>query len=366
MTKEDELINDDDYKNWKRDKSAKYLEALKAKTVDVNVTNILNEGAKIRVGRMTLKSSRNNMKKIRSEVYGEIHTFAAPGSKNRDVALKAVVKEAKKALDGNFQVRLQVLLMLSELELAPANPNKKPPLDATAFPETLSVFLEVIANLNQPEGVRVMAANCAEKVLADKILLKEGPLSTNNPAKERTEAARSLITAIKAQTATSASYQKALISAVGHISMPSIADAGGTQKPEVQTLLADIIKDSKRPTSVRAWTIKVLGTYPLGSGGSGLDTLGVSKASLKLAHEIGTEISAKKMTGSVGYFQVQDMFLGLNSLKNTLPADKSIGAAYTGVRDALKPMIVSLQGNLQPSMDATTLNNLQNAANNLK
>lgn len=366
MTKEDELITDDDYKIWKKDKSAKYLDALKARMLDAAAIGYLNEGAKIRVGRMTLKSSRNNMKKIRSEVYGEIHTFAAPGSKNRDVALKAVVKEAKKALDGNFQVRLQILLMLSELELTPANTNRNPAVPAASFPDTLAVFLEVIANVNQPEGVRVMAANCAEKVLADKILLKEGPLSTNNPAKERTEAARSLITAIKAQTATSASYQKALISAVGHISMPSIADAGGTQKPEVQTLLADIIKDPKRPTSVRAWTIKVLGTYPLGSGGSGLDTLGVSKASLKLAHEIGTEISAKKMTGSVGYFQVQDMFLGLNSLKNTLPADKSIGAAYTGVRDALKPMIVSLQGNLQPSMDATTLNNLQNAANNLK
>ncbi len=369
MTMEQELITEkdpDEYGEWKRKYSAKYAEALKARTVDAAVTKLLDEGARIRVGRMTLKSSRNNLKKIRSEVYGEIHTFAVAPSKAREPALKAVVREARKALKGNFQVRVHVLLMLSELELTPQVPNRNPPVPAVLFPETLPVFLEVIADPKQPEGVRVMAAICAEKVLSDKALLTAGPLSSNNPAKDRTDAARTLIAAIKGQTKTSASYQKALISAVGQISMVTIADAGGAQKPEVQTLLADIIKDVARPIPVRAWAVSVLGKYPLGTGGTGLDTVGVSKAALNVVHQIGSDISTKKLTGNVGFFLVQDIFVGMHAMKTALPSDKAVGTAYASVRDTFKPMLSSVQNSQPVTVDAKTLKSVQETSDGLK
>lgn len=336
MNKENELITPEEFDKWKREKSGKYVEALKAKTIDANVIKVLDEGARIRVGRLTLKSNRNNMKKVRAEVYGEIHTFAVAPSKAREPALKAVVREAKKTLDGNFQVRLHALWMLSELEQTPAVVGRAP---AVPFVETLPVFLEVIADVKQPEAVRITAAICAEKIL------KEGQLPTNAPAKDRTEAARGLIAALKNQLGTSGSYQKALLTALGQVGMATIADASGAQKPDVQLTLASVIEDAKRPTAARAKAVAVLGKYPLPAGGAGLNIAAISKATQSLVLQIGTDINAKRINSNVGYFQIQDAYVGLHALKNALPADKSVASAYSPVLAVVKSLLSQIQLN---------------------
>ncbi len=342
---EDELTTEDAYSQWKKKELTNFGVAIKSPRLNPAQTKQIEDGCKLRVQRLSLKVHRNNLKPVRVEIYRTLHLEATPAA--RDVAFKAIAAEAERLLAGNLTVRLQALILLSELETVAANPAKNAP--AVLYADALNIYFKVINDSKQPEAVRLLTASLTEK------LLKESGLATNPPAKLRIEAGK-VLAPLVAKNDSNEWYQKALVTALQAVNLPTIPDASNVQQPIIANTLHKVIADPMRTYMVRSKAVQAFGNLSLPQ--SGVDFAAVTKDMLKLTREISTDYNAGKVNATKATFQLQDIYLGLKAWKAASPNDKNVQAAYTAALPPVRHALKNLQNNPPAAMPKDTLDGI--------
>lgn len=341
---ENPLTTEEAYSQWKRKESMKFNEALKQPRIPAGSPYIatINEGCKIRVRRLTITEHRLNLKPIRVEIYRDIHLQATPAA--REVALKAIGAEVDNLLKGNLAVRLQGLILLSELESTAAVPAKS--LPAVLYADALPIYFKVLQDKDQPEAVKLLAAAYTEKVL------KESGLTTATPSKMRTEAAGVLVPLMLKRDG-GEWYQEALVAAVHAVNPATIPSAVANQQQQIVTSLQTIISDNKRSYKVRTRAALAFGSLSLPS--SGMNSQAITNDMLKLAREISNDYNDGQVSHVKGAFLLQNIYVGLKGWKNAAQNDKNVGAAYTAVLPPVRHALKNLQAQSVVPMDAAAL-----------
>lgn len=344
---EDELTTEEAYTQWKKKELANFVAALKQPRLNPQQIKQIEDGCKIRVQRLSLKALRLNLKPVRVEVYRDVHLQATPAS--RDVALKAITAEAERLLAGNLTVRLQAIILLSELESVPANPAKNAP--ATLYSEVLNVYFKVLSDKKQPEAVRLSTAASTERVL------QSSGLTTNPPHKLRLEAGKVLVPLAEKRDE-SDFYQKAVIGALQAVNLPTLPDAGNTQQPLIATTLHKLLNDNARSLPVRTRAAQALGQVQLPQ--AGIDVATMTKDYLKVGRAVVNDYNANAQGRIRNAFLLQDLYTGLKSWKNAAPNDKNVASAYSAIVKPTAAAINALNANsTQPGpIPATVLEDI--------
>ncbi len=331
---EDELTTEEAYAQWKKKELPNFAMAIQQAKPTPAQVKLIEEGCKIRVQRLSLKQHRANLKPVRVDIYRDLHLQGTPAV--REVALKTIAAEADRLLAGNLTVRLQALILLSELESAPANlPKKLPPV---LYGDALTIYFKVLNDKNQPEAVRLLAATLTEKVVRD------AGLTTNPPHKLRVEAGKVLV-ALALKNGESDWYQKAVVGALQAVNLPTLPDAANTQQPLIATTLQKIVADGNRSLPVRVRAANALGKVTLPQ--SGIDIGAMTKDCLKLSRTIVQDYNSNAGNRTRDAFLLQEVYLGLKAWRDASPNDKNVTNAYSAIT---KPTGVALNSlnNAQP------------------
>ncbi len=156
---------------------------------------------------------------------------------------KEVVKQIPELLRNNFYVRLHAVLILSEMDFAPA----------------YEILLSVVQSKDiledavdgQPEAIKIAAVNGLIRILR----------FAKGPVKDRTTIANAVVEELKKKE-NYWWFQKRLVESLRYCDIAGV-DVGNNNRPFVVDTLISIIKDPERHWRVRAVACYALGRVPL-------------------------------------------------------------------------------------------------------
>ena len=149
-----ELITEEEDERFRRNDFRKYRDAVKSKTLNEATRKLIEDGAKWQVHRMTLKKHRRQLHKHRAD----IDTFVKLNAKSsivRRTLLAELAKRATELLDNNFYVRVNAVMLLSQLITEPED--KQRGIPAQPYTPAAAPLLQVLIDdvLVMPENVQV-------------------------------------------------------------------------------------------------------------------------------------------------------------------------------------------------------------------
>lgn len=218
---------------------------------DTGQRDLVIEGLKYRVLRMASKSERESLHARRREIIRDVRDAARlkgtsdQARRYREFVLEQVMGFAQQLLDNNFYVRLNAVILLTELDLVDGNPVRR--IEAVPYTPAFEPLLTVVADAAQPEAVKIAAVRGLSRIA------RLGSL--DNPTRVR--AGRTLVAELERRD-TSIWYQTRLAEALGNVTIARIAVGGAAQPLIVQTLVETLI-DDKRHWITRSEAAKALG-----------------------------------------------------------------------------------------------------------
>lgn len=233
----------------------RYRDALTPKGGVINdqTKEYLRKGIRYRLGLLTLKENRDDLAKLREDLSvrdlqlaGKILDKPKDVEEFRKFIMKEITEQAAQLLDNNFYVRLQAVILLGELELLPADSNRR--LSLQAYTPAAIPLLQVVTDPEQPVEVKIPAV-----VGLYRILLLGTP-----DVQLRSRIAEAFVAELKTSN-THWAYQARLAHALTGID--KIYDL--QQKPFVIQALAMVISDPQRDWRARAEAARSLGRVPM-------------------------------------------------------------------------------------------------------
>ena len=227
---------------------------------------IIKAGIRYRLAQMTLKENyqAENSKKqayfittLRNNLRRDLN---GAGSAAKDLKPAAItefrrnlmlefVKQAAPLLENNLYVRIQVVILMGELELVVGDASKG--IATEAFTPVFDTFVKVILDPKQDVSVKIAAVNGLTRIL------KIGTANVN----ERTRIAEAVISeldSVKAADRPSDGwYELRLVGALGSAALDQL------KQSIVVTALKKVVSDPKRSWTVRTEAAKALGRVPL-------------------------------------------------------------------------------------------------------
>ncbi|RLS44073.1 MAG: hypothetical protein DWH84_05120 [Planctomycetota bacterium] len=248
---------------------------------------VIKAGIRYRLAQMTLKENyqaenakkgpyfittlRNNLRRDLNGAGSAAKLLKAEAIKEfrRNLMLE-FVKQAAPLLENNLHVRIQVIVLMGELELVVGDPSKG--IATEAFTPVFDTFVKVILDPKQDVSVKIAAVNGLTRIL------KIGTANVN----ERTRIAEAVISEldrVKAADHPSESwYEFRLVGTLGSATLDQL------KQPIIVTALKKVVSDPKRSWTVRTEAAKALGRVPLPPASNPASVVfAVSEMALQLA-----------------------------------------------------------------------------------
>ena len=159
------------------------------------------------------------------------------------------VKQAAPLLDNNLQVRIQIVVLMNELELVVGDPSKG--IATEAFTPVYEILIKAILDPTQDVSVKLVATNGLIRIL------KIGTPNVNERTKIAEAAISELVAVKTANRPTDQWYELRLVGALGSAALDQL------KQPIVVTGLKNVVSDPTRSWSVRTEAAKALGRVPL-------------------------------------------------------------------------------------------------------
>ena len=254
MSLEQPLVTKDELAKLKKDFAGKFTKALRDCDLSANGKQIIEGGIRFRLAEMTLQEKKKDLPdfhklpELHKTLMRDITTgIGNPNLKPADIALmvqfvnQEIVKQIPELLVNNFYVRLHAVLILSEMDFAPAH----------------VLLLQVIQAKDiqddpikgQPQAIKIPAMQGLVRVLR----------FAAPSVKDRTVIAMAIVDELK-KTDTHWWYQLRLIEGLRYM---TVAIDAGNNKPFVIDALLAVLKDPKRTWPVRAKACYALGRVPI-------------------------------------------------------------------------------------------------------
>ena len=227
---------------------------------------VIKAGIRYRLAQMTLKENyqAENSKKqpyfittLRNNLRRDLNGAASAARHLKPEAIKEFrrnlmlefVKQAAPLLENNLYVRIQVVILMGELELVVGDASKG--IATEAFTPVFDTFVKVILDPKQDVSVKIAAVNGLTRIL------KIGTPNVN----ERTRIAEAVISeldSVKAADRPSDGwYELRLVGTLGSAALDQL------KQSIVVTALKKVVSDPKRSWTVRTEAAKALGRVPL-------------------------------------------------------------------------------------------------------
>lgn len=233
---------------------AKYQTILRTAKPGDTEKALVKNGLRYRLALMCLKQNRTELSKLHEDLTRDLNSAAAaPESPNanaiktfRQMVLQELVNQITPLLSTQpFHVRLHLVLLLSELNITEENP--KFALKQEAFTPATGPLLLVVSSADQPEGVKIVAANGLARILRS---------GTSNIGL-RVQIAQALVSELENKKS-HPWYQMRLAAALGAVDVDVVQG-----KPIIVDILKAVMANGQRTWAVRAEAAKSLGRVPL-------------------------------------------------------------------------------------------------------
>lgn len=293
----EELVTEADLKAL-RQKSPDYFRALNSSSLTQADTKLVQEFMQVQVLQMAIPSKERELPEIREKLKREIDLRAKPAS--RAVMLEAIVENARKLLDHPLPIKLNAVMLITELNENPGQIAKSiPPAPYMGMVDTL---LEVINDPEQHESLKVVAANGLHRLCRD-----------NSPKVDlRLRIAEALIKQLD-DLNNSEWFRMVCIQALSRTDV--LNDA--TRKPFVLQKLGEILVDPKQGWRARAEAAAAIGRVPMDSS-SNVELLLHEIA--RFAHDLGQAYNKNRSMPQWRYCAIR-LYL---AFKPEDPADTSL------------------------------------------
>lgn len=222
---------------------------------NLSAQSLLEEGIRYRVLRMADKSERDDLSARRLEIIRDLRQCARlqnnqnQAEQFRQFFLSEVVKRTTELLDNNFYVRLNAVILLTQLNEKEGNPVRRVP--AVPYGKTFEPLLQVVGDASQPEAVKLIAAKGIHRLALD----------ANLTTDQRIAAARVLTDELKKFDAHSW-YQVRVAEAMGVLNIDRVPVAGQSV-PLLQQGLVEALSDPRRHWMVRSEAASAIGRSTL-------------------------------------------------------------------------------------------------------
>lgn len=252
MTLTEELMTEEE-ENEGRKGLLNYQKALRNGVLDAQARELIDQGVKYRLYRMTRKEHRQMLPIMRHELLSQDMNFASKGAgapiDAREYFLDRVTKLSEDLLDNNFHVRLNAVMILGNLTLQEAD--RRNNVAEKAYTPALEVLLKVFDDESQLEAIKIPAVQGLERIC----------LAGDPSRDQQLRVAQALVKELS-DPSTNAWYQMRLAQALGNVGI--INDR--QPRPFVAQALAQVVVDQDRDWLVRAQAAKALGRAPLNDG----------------------------------------------------------------------------------------------------
>jgi hypothetical protein len=264
--------------------------------------NLLRRGIRYRLALMTDPLNREKLHQFREDLTVRDMQFAARNKTRPDdirsfrtAFCEEIVKQAVPLLDNNFYVRLQVAILLGELDVLPNDPRGG--LQVQAFSPAAKPLVEILKDTSQPEAIKTAAANSLHRIL------KVGQPDSNLKSEIAQAAVDQLV-----PSDTHFWYQMRLVQLLS--ANDTIYDRA-ERKPYLWNTLLGLLNDPKRHWLVRGEAARALG---------------------RIAYE--PSVPAAKITQSLANFGVE-----LAAAMKTTPQDEAmLRSAFVKLYLAFQPL----------------------------
>ena len=300
---EDELITEDEVTDWRKTERNNFNKALNEGKVTNTTKPKVADGIRILVHELSMKSRRETISEVRKKVIRDTDQ-PAKGQQMRELVMSEIVKRAEDLLAGNLHVRMQAVLLISELNIDPGQFPRKPPI---AYVQGVSALINVVdppaGAVDQPQALRVLAARGIAR------LLREGRQSLPANQKLTPEIATRLLSQIKQPNNPKIHpwYTRVLMDALVETAVTVVVDGNNAQRPLIIETLAQFLADDRQSYEVRTHAMYCLGRAPMPGG---INSAPIAWAASQLAAQIATDINQGKVSGDRGFFLLQSIYYG--------------------------------------------------------
>ena len=246
----------DEMDKLKKD-DTKFLQTLNRASWDDTSKTVIRNSIRYRLSLMCLEKNLQREKlpelyKMRVDLLRAINGAGSTAKelkpdvlrKFRHDVMQEFVKQATPLLQNNLYVRVQVVIMMGELEVVQEDKQKN--IAAEAFTPAYEPLVSAILDPKQADSVKLLAVNKLTRIL------KIGTPKVD----ERTKIAEAMIGEL-AKPPTHWWIQMRLAEGLGAIALDQL------KQPTVVTALKDVVSDPKREWVVRVEAAKALGRVPL-------------------------------------------------------------------------------------------------------
>jgi hypothetical protein len=299
---EKELVSEDEVKDWRKNNRQTFTMAMYSGKLNSQTQPGIEEGIRMLVHELSLKSRRDTLSDARKKILREIDPNAK-GQQMREFVMGEIIKRATELLDGNYHVRMHAVLLISELNIDPGQFPRKPPVAHVNGVPTLLDIVDAPQNaIKQPVAVRVLAARGIAR------LLHEGRQTLPANQKLTPEVAGRVLSQLTRRN--DPWYTQRLMDALIETALQTVSVDGNPPRPLIVEALARLMTDTKQPYSVRTHACYCLGRTPMPGG---INAAPVGWSISQLASQIATDINQGKVNGTQGYFLLQTIYLGFQA-----------------------------------------------------
>lgn len=204
----------------------------------------------------------------------------------RAKAFKEIIKQSEKLLDNNFYVRLNVAILVANLDVMPRSQNGAQVIPPEAFEGSVPFLVDkILLDKKQPDALKLIAANGLKRI---------GNLGVNDRGRLtvtlREKAAKALMKEFERRK-THTWYQRRLVEALGAFDIAKIAG-----KADIIQALGTAMGDTTRDPRVRAQAAFALSRASK-SGGLNVELLAYEYIHLahSMAKQYNAELAAMKL-----------------------------------------------------------------------
>ena len=252
MTIEKQLMTEKEEADFRKmGPERKYRDALKSPNPNDKEKAAIAAGAEWQIKRMSMKKYRNELHKLRQVILRDVMMYARRSPAARKELLQQLTNKSVLLFDNNFYVRLNVVVLLTQLNLV--DEKKMTGVKMVAFSPVAKPLLQVVADKTQLDAIKVQAV----KGLTRACRFGDPPVIS----KFRPAIALALVPELARQD-THWWYQMRL--AEGMAASGIVFDPKDRRRAFVVESLARSMNDVKRHWIARCEAAKSLGRVPLG------------------------------------------------------------------------------------------------------
>lgn len=271
MSLEQPIATKEELTRLNREAVSKFAKVLRDCDTSAGGKQIVEGSIRYRLAEMTLPEKRKDLPDLHRKLMREVTSPPSPGQKPSEIAAMAqlvnqeLVKQISGLLLNNFYVRLHAVLILSELDYAPAH--------ALLLQVIQAPDIKVNPDQGQPEAIKIAAMQGLIRILK----------FANPPATvaQRNTIAQAIVGELQKHD-THWWYQMRLIEGLRNM---TVAVDAGNNKPFVVEALLAVIADGRREWAVRSKACYAIGRVPIPAAVKADDVVtAVSEYALQLSN----------------------------------------------------------------------------------